>query len=422
MLLAAKAGEKPDMASVRRASREVPLTAAGLRVCRYDDGGNGTASLPGLAAVPAVGCTQPTAAGPGRDFMTGGLMGQATQDISAKFLGGYTYGNACGLGGGQDERLMVYFPEVSALTFFLSEAGPDGTYGPPQLRQPAWILGARRLLVGIDGTGRFGAVAGLDTDVPLTSDLRSVALNGTIFSISSLRPFVAFMSENQGFLGWPEAQVAIQAARVNREPRQRDVDPDSPWSFEKQVRAWYHSVALTSYPEEVRAVLRGVVSSVGAGPWLAGLWWGDSQIGFLASWLGHAAAAASWAGAGGGRGVAPPLDYYLYSAFTENPGNQCFVHSTANCRACMARCSATTRAAPTGTVWLPGTAFMGPDGDTNPCPTIGTCGERGLEDVVAMYASRSVSDLWKDVEATLEAHIGDVRKSVFDIVLELEGR
>merc|ERR1712151_617225 len=121
------------------------------------------------------------------------------------------------------------------------------------------------------------------------------------------------------------------------EPRQRDIDPASPWSFEKQVRAWYHSVALNSYSSDVQPVLRVVVSSVGVGPWLAGPWGGDSQLGFLASWLGHAIAAASWTSSSS---VAPSLDYYLYSAFTENPGNQCFVHSAANCRACLAHCSA----------------------------------------------------------------------------------
>merc|ERR1719210_2421972 len=102
-------------------------------------------------------------------------------------------------------------------------------------------------------------------------------------------------------------------------------------------------MALHSYSNDIQPLLRAVVSSVGVGPWLAGLWWGDSQLGFLASWLGHAIAAASWAGSGG---VAPPLDYYLYSAFTENPGNQCFVHSSANCRACLAHCSVVSSTAP----------------------------------------------------------------------------
>merc|ERR1712050_547759 len=108
---------------------------------------------------PAEGCAQPSDTGIGKDFMTGGLKGQATQDISAAWLGGYVFGNADGLGGGQDERLMVYFPEVSALTFFLSQNEKTA-----QLRQPVWVLGARRLFTGIDGTCRYERPLVLDRD------------------------------------------------------------------------------------------------------------------------------------------------------------------------------------------------------------------------------------------------------------------
>ncbi len=34
-----------------------------------------------------------------------------------------------------------------------------------------------------------------------------------------------------------------------------------------------------------------MVKSVGVGPWGAGLSFGDSNLGFLAAWIGHAAAA-----------------------------------------------------------------------------------------------------------------------------------
>ena len=33
-----------------------------------------------------------------------------------------------------------------------------------------------------------------------------------------------------------------------------------------------------------------------------------------------------------------PLDYYIYSSFTENPSNQCLVHAGAECKACLAAC------------------------------------------------------------------------------------
>ena len=37
--------------------------------------------------------------------------------------------------------------------------------------------------------------------------------------------------------------------------------------------------------------LKKVVKSLGVGPWGAGLSFGDSELGFLATWIGHAAAA-----------------------------------------------------------------------------------------------------------------------------------
>jgi len=389
---------------VRTRGQAAPLSGAHLRVCRYDDGGAG-APLPGVAPVPAAGCTQPTAGGPGTDFMTGGLKGQAVQDISAKFLGGYIYGNVCDMGGGQDERLMAFMPEASALAFFLSQAGPDGVYGPPQLRQPAWILGARRLRLGIDGTCRFESRFELDPAAPLAGDLVPVQLRGKTYHISGSKPFLAFMSENQGFLGWPEPGPAIKAARRNKEPRQRATAGKG--AFMDQVRAWYRSVSLESYDPEVRPVLRALVTSVGTGPWLAGLWWGDSQLGLLASWIGHAIAASSWGGN-------LPLDYYIYSAFTENPGNQCFVHSNGNCRTCLTTCSA--KKPPADSFWLPGTALLTPD-PTNPCVVNpADCGGRGLEQVVASYSAQTAGALWAAVEAALTQSQGNTARSVFDLL------
>mmetsp|Transcript_120798 Transcript_120798/g.313649 ORF Transcript_120798/g.313649 Transcript_120798/m.313649 type:complete len:675 (+) Transcript_120798:49-2073(+) len=408
LLLAAKAMEEPSMEEVRAAGDAASLMSASLRVCFYDDG-EADPNLLANMRVPQAACRQPTTGMPGADFMSGGLPGQATQDISASFLGGYIYGNVCDLGGGQDERLMVYYPEVSALTFFLSEAGPDGVYGPPQLRQPAWILGARRLRIGIDGTCRHEHVFELDPNVPMTSDLVDVQVQGTSFKISGSKPFLAFMSENQGFLGWPENAAALGLARRNKEPRQRDVDPASKHSFEKQVRAWYRAVALTSYAAEMQPVLKAVVSSVGVGPWGAGLWWGDSQLGFLASWIGHAIAAMTW-------GQSLPLDYYLYSAFTENPGNQCMVHSSANCQACMQHCT-TSAAGNDHAFWLPGTAFRQP-GNSDPCATTSAdCGQAGLEEVVQAFAQQKASSLWDTVEAALRNAQGTpISSTVFDLL------
>lgn len=286
--------------------------------------------------------------------------------------------------------------------FFLSQAGPAD--GPPQLRQPAWILGARRLRLGIDGTCRFEARFGLDPAVPLVGDLVTVQLAGKSYSISGSKPFLAFMSENQGFLGWPEPGVAVQAARRNKEPRQRAIKGKA--AFMNQVRAWYRSVALSSYDPQVQPVLQTVVKSVGTGPWLAGLWWGDSQLGLLASWLGHAIAASTWGGA-------LPLDYYVYSAFTENPGNQCFVHSARNCQACLAHCEA--KPLPAKSFWLPSSAIMSP-GKNSCAAGAADCGSRGLEEIVAAYSSQTAGSLWRAVEAALASTHGDTSRTVFDLL------
>lgn len=350
--------------------------------------------------------------------MTGGIgrvSGQAIQDISAKFLGGYVFGNACGLGGGQDERLMTYFPEVFALAFFLSQDEER-----PQLREPSWILGARMLMVGLDGSARYDRLLQLDGSVPLVSDLVDVPVGSKTYAISKSTPFLAFMSENQDFLGeslvWEEKrsfedmQENMFLARQNRHPLQRAVDADTWFSFMYQVRAWYSAVALTSYSSAVQPALKATVKSLGTGPFLAGLWFGDSQLGFLTVWIAHAIAAKTW----GERGL--PVEYYIYSDFTENPGNQCFVHASNACKACLAECEANPL--PTHSFWLPDYAFMGP-GYNKSCVVDSEkyCGKKGYDDVVAAYASATASELWADIEKVLRKAGNNTDKQVFDMLL-----
>eukprot|EP00411_Alexandrium_monilatum_P051838 CAMPEP_0175431684 /NCGR_PEP_ID=MMETSP0095-20121207/52499_1 /TAXON_ID=311494 /ORGANISM="Alexandrium monilatum, Strain CCMP3105" /LENGTH=630 /DNA_ID=CAMNT_0016731169 /DNA_START=55 /DNA_END=1947 /DNA_ORIENTATION=- len=427
LLVAAKASAQPEVETVRAESRQGKMASAGLRVCQYDDGVGGHTEFPeGAERVPREGCSPPSAEGPGRDFMTGGLKGQAAQDISASFLGGYVFGYDCGLGGGQDERLMTYMPEVGALTFFLSQSTYRGgdEHPHPQLRQPAWILGARQLFIGLDGTGRFTAMLERDPAAPLTSDLVGVELLGRRYQISSSRPFLAFMSENQGFIPEGNGTEDTRMARKNQHPAQRTVNVSTGFAFANQVRAWYYSVALHSYSRDVRPMLQTLVQSLGTGPWLAGLWWGDSQLGLLSVWLGHALAAPSWVRKQDGGNGAPALrlDYYLYSAFTENPGNQCLVHSGASCKACLDHCK--EKPLPKSAYWLPAWAFFGDEEElSSSCiPTETPCGKLGLQDVIAAYAGSSVERLWSDVEKALESSVGSTASSVFDLLLGSSSR
>mmetsp|Transcript_82899 Transcript_82899/g.173572 ORF Transcript_82899/g.173572 Transcript_82899/m.173572 type:complete len:638 (+) Transcript_82899:50-1963(+) len=417
-LLVAKGSKPAEVAEVRTQASSAPLRRAQLGVCRYDDGDAGPVQgVDGLLDMSEAVCVPPTHGAPGKDFMTSGVTrvpGQAIQDISAKFLGGYVFGNACGLGGGQDERLMVYMPEVFVLSFFLSEQAEH-----PQLREPSWILGARMLMLGLDGTARFGSRMEIDPFLPMTSDVVPVNVDGRTVSISSTTPFLGFMSENQDFLdegGWwsgtktlADLQPVLHKARQNREPQQRAYNESTWYSFMYQVRAWYSAVDLENYNPAIQPVLLSLVNSLGTGPFLAGLWWGDSQLGFLMTWIAQAVAAKSW----GARGL--PVEYYLYSDFTENPGNQCLVLAGDACRACLKRCA--DNPLPDDAYWLPDYAFFGEERNRS-CVLDAEeyCGTYGLFDVVEAFKDSTAAELWERVEEVLAS--GTTEHSVFDLMLD----
>lgn len=440
MILVGKAAAPQSMATTRTSASTAPLRGA-VRLCAYDVGTED--ALRGLgsdanATVPTAGCEPPQSetSGPGVDFMSGGkrhLPGQALVDISAAFGGGYIYGNVCGLGGGQDERLMVYMPEVTLLVFFLSHSQTlDQGNARPQLRVPFWILGARSLMLGLDGQGRYDMRLEADEDVPFESDLATVdvdAGDGSRLSVqlSSSRPFLAFMSLTQDFLGVPESAhgADVLAARVNRQPRQRQVT--SSWfAFGRQVRAWVTAVSPGSYHPSIARVVRALVRSVGSGPWGAGLWWGDSHAFLLASWIGQAIAASDWSGnsargdVGSGSLVTTPLDYYLYSTFTENPGNQCYMLGRAACEQCAAYCA--RRPLPATAYWLPDWGFFGGGraGSASACAGYGSaaqyCGERGVGEVLAAWRGRTALELWDALEARMRAAGDNTSETIFDLL------
>merc|ERR1712083_891594 len=87
------------------------------------------------------------------------------------------------------------------------------------------------------------------------------------------------------------------------------------------------------YNSLVHEAWRGIVRRIGTGPWGAGVWWGDSQQYFLATWL-----ATALLGTG-----SVTLDYYVYDHFCENPGNQCFLLGAAGCSSCLTQSGADTR-------------------------------------------------------------------------------
>jgi len=380
--------------NLKAASRAFNLTLAKLRVC-YDGGSMHSTGVPG---VPGDWCS------PGVDFMSersGPL--QAVQVMTQSMLGGKLFGVSCGLGGGQSERLAFHMPEMTALTFFLSQSD----WSDPQVRTPVAVLGARLILSGLDGSFR-SAEYSLNGKVALTSDLVKVSLRGHDIQVSSSKPVLAFSADTMNSLGfntlnWQDQQTA----RLNRLGKQREVRGHL--SFRHHVLMWYRGVALTSYPVEVRPVLQALVKSIGVGPWSAGFSFGDSALSFMAMWIGHASAAGTW----GPEGGAPFLDYFIYSAFVENPSNQCLVHSYANCEACIERCNQAQPAA--NGYWLPESAYLTWD-HSNPCLTgkKNECPLHGFETIWWNWKEKYAGLLWEMVEYMLWKNRHEPQTSVFD--------
>jgi len=411
MLIVAKGRAGVDPQILMDASDHVPLADAGFQLCRYSDEKGTSEGLPGVPEVPKARCHPPDhSTAPGIDFMTvGGENGQAVQAMSGDLVGGNAYGTTCNMGGGQDSRLALFMPEVSALVFFLSKSGER----PPQLGQPIWILGARMLFAGLDGTSRFSAQFHLDSKARLNSDLVNVSIGSSEFQMSTSKPFVAFKS----FMQWNALDdglddFAVKAARKNQLKQQRNGGNMGNSTFRQLVAHWHRGVSLDFHDPDLHPLMKSVVKYIGAGPWAAGLAYGDSQLGLLAMWIGHALAATSWGGSG-----RVPLDYYLYSSYVENQGNQCLLHSWSACASCLKTCI--DDKPPAGTWWAPSQAYMSYD-KGNPCVIggDGACPKNGLETIMWNFGLKHTGPLWRAVEEVLSKSDGDVSKSVFDLLME----
>lgn len=180
-------------------------------------------------------------------------------------------------------------------------------------------------------------------------------------------------------------------------------------SFGHKVLMYYRGMSLANHPPEIAPLLKKVVKSVGVGPWGAGLSLGDSTLGFLAMWIGHAAAAGTW------EEKIPDLEYYIYSSFVENPSNQCLVHSNRNCQKCISKCN---QKHSTKTYWLPHKAFL--LGDNNPCLTgeWHECSMHGIEHVHWNWRDASAGHLWQDVVYMIWKNRMKSDRSIFDELME----
>ncbi|CAE7282278.1 unnamed protein product [Symbiodinium sp. CCMP2456] len=330
----------------------------------------------------------------------------------------------CGsIDGGQDERLMTTMP-----------ASPLASEGR-SLLVPAYILGARRIFGGLDGTSRdigpenFNqGKPDVNLDVPLTSDLVDIEVGGMKTKIGKTSPFLGFQSINQ------ESGLAqdVPPARKNQNPIQFETTGE--YGFEAQdhslgadmsrrrwkVKAWYNAVALDAWHPDVQAVLKKTVQAIGSGPWGSGVWWGNSQIFALVAWIGQALAQSSW-----GRDM--PLDYYIYSSFTENPSNQCLVHAKAACSACLAACDNSGYAGSGNNQryccmepepWIPSAGLF----DGKAClpselaPTL--CGVHGFGEVFDAFRESTVGEIWHKIKTAADAlHDNPEEATLFDKML-----
>eukprot|EP00930_Biecheleria_cincta_P043040 TRINITY_DN29598_c0_g1_i1.p1 TRINITY_DN29598_c0_g1~~TRINITY_DN29598_c0_g1_i1.p1 ORF type:complete len:661 (+),score=104.59 TRINITY_DN29598_c0_g1_i1:178-2160(+) len=414
----AELDKAPDFSS--EAARRTSMRDAELRTCRFRDAvGSQHDTLPGLNKTPSSACHVETST----DFMreTNSMQGQVVVDITAAWIGGYILAaGGCGdFNGGQDERLMTFMPEVMVLSFFMSQTASPVDSAGVSLLIPAYIIGARKVFAGLDGTSRDAGPdfnAGrphINAAMPMTSDLVSVQVNGVTRNISGMSPFLGFQSINQNSgLG-----KDVPPARLNRNPLQ--VLTTGEYSFANQIKAFYNAVSLSSWHPDVRGMLETMVVSIGTGPWGSGVWWGNSQLFFIVMWMGHALAAQTW-------GKNLPLDYYIYSSFTENPSNQCLVHSREDCESCLRACDNAGNPFPgpdqryccmePGKPWIPSPGLFAGKACIPPSYAGSVCGANGLAQFVERYRGVTVAELWLEVERSI--HDMDLATStIFDKML-----
>jgi len=421
VLVVAKSTEDLNQApsSSSEESRSTNLSSASLRACRFRDGSDNE-ELPGLIPTPSSACDPAT----NTDFMreSNTMQGQVVVDITAAWIGGYILAaGGCGeFGGGQDERLMTFMPEVMVLSFFLSETASPVAKEGVALLVPAYIIGARKVFAGLDGTSRDAGPhfnegkPTVNTAMPMASDLVSIRVNNVNRQISGTSPFLGFQSINQNSgLGQD-----VPPARLNQNPLQ--VLTTGEYSFANQIKAYYNAVSLAFWHDDVKEILQTTAVSIGTGPWGSGVWWGNSQLFFIAMWLGHALAEQTW-------GKALPLDYYIYSSFTENPSNQCLVHSQSDCEACLHACDNSGSPFPgpdlryccmePGKAWIPSPGLFDGKACIPTSKASSICGSAGLSEIVTKYKGSTVAELWAHVESSIDS-MNLEESTIFDKLLQ----
>lgn len=132
---------------------------------------------------------------------------------------------------------------------------------------------------------------------------------------------------------------------------------------DQDIDFWYQAFEPTFYHPTLLAAYKGVIKSIGTGPWGSGVWFGDSQIYFLTMLLATNLLKDT------------RLDYYIYEAFCENGGNQCFILAKDECQKCLAM----------------------PRHDEKRDPSL--CGTLSYKDVLKTFEGKTAGDMYKAVMA-----------------------
>ncbi|CAJ1349198.1 unnamed protein product [Effrenium voratum] len=124
----------------------------------------------------------------------------------------------------------------------------------------------------------------------------------------------------------------------------------------------------------------------------------------------------------------PPLDFYIYSSFTENPSNQCLIHAYDDCVQCLNACE-DAYAGPGRNQryccmepepWIPSAGLFPPAADGKACIPSGMaakiCGTKGYGDVYEHFKDKTVGELWAAVK-TAATSLDPKAKTLFDAML-----
>ena len=247
------------------------------------------------------------------DFMSMGKPGQSLVDISGGNIGGG--GEFCHVSNTQDETLMMFYPEV-VFGIIFSEYISGSAPTEPKIAQPALWLGVRRYVDLSTGELRDHIATCGRMTKPNTGNMVKTTTMG-------LNKQPIYKSSFAGFQSSGTSCHNLELAIMNLCADQRNIGNLQNKGFLYNIKQCATMFSHSSYPDELGEVLGNVIQSVGTGPWGSGVWWGNSQMSFISMWVGISIAGNL------------DLDYYLYDAFCENPGNQCYLLGKDDCLECL---------------------------------------------------------------------------------------